>query len=35
MAEWWMEGFLERLLDEDDPLAPRLRQQAVFHIVPT
>ena len=34
MAEWWMEGFLERLLDADDALARRLRQQAVFHIVP-
>ena len=21
MAEWWMEGFLDRLLDETDPLA--------------
>jgi murein tripeptide amidase MpaA len=34
MAEWWMEGFLERLLDEDDPLARRLRERAQFHIVP-
>ena len=34
MAEWWMEGFLERLLDADDPLARHLRRQAVFHIVP-
>ena len=29
-----MEGFLERLLDADDPLARHLRRQAVFHIVP-
>lgn len=34
MAEWWMEGFLGRLLDEDDPVARKLRQHAVFHIVP-
>jgi len=34
MAEWWMEGFLERLLDEDDPLARRLRDLAIFHVVP-
>ena len=34
MAEWWVEGFLNRLLDEDDPVARKLRQEAVFHIVP-
>ena len=34
MAEWWMEGFLERLLDEDDPVARKLREKAAFHIVP-
>jgi murein tripeptide amidase MpaA len=34
MAEWWMEGFLSRLLDEDDPVARVLRQKARFHIVP-
>jgi murein tripeptide amidase MpaA len=34
MAEWWMEGFLARLLDDDDPVARKLRQEAVFHIVP-
>lgn len=34
MAEWWMEGFLERLLDDDDPLARALLEQAVFHILP-
>lgn len=34
MAEWWVEGFLNRLLDEDDPVARTLRQKAVFHIVP-
>ncbi|WP_417481847.1 M14-type cytosolic carboxypeptidase [Maricaulis sp.] len=34
MAEWWMEGFLDRLLDPDDPVARKLRSKAVFHIVP-
>jgi murein tripeptide amidase MpaA len=34
MAEWWMEGALERLLDESDPVARRLRSKATFHIVP-
>jgi len=34
MAEWWMEGALEKLLDRADPVARRLRQRATFHIVP-
>ena len=34
MAEWWMEGFLERLLDDNDPVARALLEKAVFHIVP-
>ncbi|HEX9964185.1 MAG TPA: M14-type cytosolic carboxypeptidase [Allosphingosinicella sp.] len=34
MAEWWMEGALERLLDEADPVARRLLSRATFHIVP-
>jgi murein tripeptide amidase MpaA len=34
MAEWFAEGFLERLLDEDDPTARQLRQACVFHVVP-
>ena len=34
MAEWWMEGFLGRLLDDQDPVARILRDKAVFHIVP-
>jgi len=34
MAEWWMEGFLARLLDDDDPLSRVLRQEATFYIVP-
>ena len=34
MAEWWMEGALERLTDPADPQARALRQAATFHIVP-
>jgi murein tripeptide amidase MpaA len=34
MASWWMEGFLGRLLDGDDPLARRLLARATFHVVP-
>ncbi|QPQ54717.1 hypothetical protein IC614_10350 [Allosphingosinicella flava] len=34
MAEWWMEGALEKLLDDSDPVTRRLREKATFHIVP-
>jgi murein tripeptide amidase MpaA len=34
MAEWWMEGALEKLTDEDDPVARVLRKQCTFRIVP-
>jgi murein tripeptide amidase MpaA len=34
MAEYWMEGALERLLDDSDPVTRRLRQKATFHVVP-
>ena len=34
MAEWWMEGALEKLTDPDDPVARRLREQCTLHIVP-
>ncbi|MES2498825.1 MAG: M14-type cytosolic carboxypeptidase [Pseudomonadota bacterium] len=34
MAEWWMEGALERLTDPHDPVARSLRRRATFHIVP-
>jgi len=34
MAEWWMEGALEKLTDSDDPIARVLRQQCTFHIIP-
>ena len=34
MAEWWMEGFLQRLLDGADPVARELLKRAVFNVVP-
>lgn len=34
MAEWWMEGFLESLLFEDDMAAKLLLMQCRLHIVP-
>ncbi len=34
MAEWFIEGFLSRLLDEDDGAARALLNKAVFYIVP-
>lgn len=33
-ASWWMEGFLARLLDDDDPVARVLRQKGRFYVVP-
>jgi len=34
MAEWFVEGFLERLLDEADPVSRVLLDQCVFYVVP-
>jgi murein tripeptide amidase MpaA len=34
MAEWWMEGALERLTDAHDPVSRALRRAATFHVVP-
>jgi murein tripeptide amidase MpaA len=34
MAEWWMEGALEKLTDLDDRAIHALRSKATFHIVP-
>ncbi len=34
MAEWFVEGLLDRLLDEDDGVARELLAKAVFYIVP-
>jgi len=34
MAEWFIEGFLSRLLDEEDATAKALLNEAVFYVVP-
>ncbi|MBB3167924.1 M14 family metallopeptidase [Simiduia aestuariiviva] len=34
MAEWCIEGFLERLLDSDDPVAREALANATFYVVP-
>lgn len=34
MAEWFIEGLLERLLDSADPVARRIREHATLYIVP-
>lgn len=34
MAEWFVEGMLERLLDARDPVARSLLERAVVHVVP-
>lgn len=34
MAEWFVEGLLEHLLNEEEPVARLLLEQAVFYIVP-
>lgn len=34
MAEWWMEGFLEKMLDATSAKARELVDRAVFYIVP-
>jgi len=34
MAEWWMEGALEKLTDMDDPVARVLREECTFRVVP-
>lgn len=34
MAEWWMEGFIEKLLDEEDPISRKLLQSCNFFIIP-
>lgn len=33
-GEFWMEGFLNRLLDKDDGVATKLRAEATFYVVP-
>ncbi|CAN5513668.1 M14-type cytosolic carboxypeptidase [soil metagenome] len=34
MAEWWMEGAIERLTDGDDPVTRKLLENFTFHVVP-
>jgi len=34
MAEWWVEGFLDRLLNPEDPVSRRLLDDAVVYLVP-
>lgn len=34
MAQWWMEGFCERLLHSEDPVAHALKKNCTFHLVP-
>ena len=34
MAEWFMEGFLHSLLDEDNPIAKKMLQNTAFFVVP-
>jgi len=34
MAEWWIEGFLERLLDPEDGASRELLERAVIYVVP-
>ncbi len=34
MAEWFIEGFLHSLLDEDNPIAKKLLQTAAIYVVP-
>ena len=34
MAEWFVEGMLERLLDRQDPVSHRLLARATFYLVP-
>lgn len=34
MAEWWVEGFLDRLLDNSDSVSRALLSRCVFYVVP-
>ena len=34
MAEWWMEGALEKLVDPEDPVARVLRKECTFRVIP-
>lgn len=34
MAEWWAEGFLLRLLDQEDAVVRTVLQAATFYVIP-
>ncbi len=34
MAQWWIEGFVKRLVDRNDPLSREVLHELVFYIVP-
>ena len=34
MAEWWMEGLVNRLVDDSDPVVNTMLERAVFYLVP-
>ena len=34
MAEWWMEGLINRLVDDSDPVVKAVLQKAVVYLVP-
>lgn len=34
MAEWFVEGFLDRLLDANEPVSTKLLQKACFYVIP-
>ncbi len=34
MAEWFMEGFIKKLIDKNDPVSRELLNKAVFYLVP-
>lgn len=34
MAEWWMEGFIGRLMDESDPVVREILRRVNFYVVP-
>jgi murein tripeptide amidase MpaA len=34
MASWFIQGFLDRMLDEADPASRKILEQAVFYVIP-
>lgn len=34
MAEWWMEGMINRLIDDTDPVVNAILQKAVIYLIP-